>query len=92
MSIWLLALRVQILNPCFKSSDVLLGLGKLRLKLGLFQRDVSSDFPRIIYLIERGKVDTTPWITHRAPFEAVPNQFPDWVKPETGVLNAMIEL
>ena len=52
----------------------------------------SADFTRIIHLIEAGKVDTTPWITHRAPFDAVPEQFPSWVKPETGVLKAMIEL
>lgn len=52
----------------------------------------SSDFPRIIELIETGKVDTTPWITHRAPFDAVPEEFPKWVKPETGVLKAIIEL
>jgi 2-desacetyl-2-hydroxyethyl bacteriochlorophyllide A dehydrogenase len=52
----------------------------------------SADFPRIIALIESGKVDTTPWITHRAPFDAVPEQFPSWVKPETGVLKAIIEL
>jgi 2-desacetyl-2-hydroxyethyl bacteriochlorophyllide A dehydrogenase len=52
----------------------------------------SADFPRIIELIESGKVDTTPWITHRAPFDAVPEQFPSWVKPETGVLKAMIDL
>jgi 2-desacetyl-2-hydroxyethyl bacteriochlorophyllide A dehydrogenase len=52
----------------------------------------SADFPRIIELIETGKVDTTPWITHRAPFDAVPEEFPKWVKPETGVLKAIIEL
>ncbi|PTX94887.1 alcohol dehydrogenase [Spartobacteria bacterium LR76] len=52
----------------------------------------SADFPRIISLIENGAVDTTPWITHRAPFDAVPDEFPKWVKPETGVLKAMIEL
>lgn len=51
-----------------------------------------EDFTRIIQLIEAGKVDTTPWITHRAPFDDVPNQFPAWVKPETGVLKAMIDL
>lgn len=52
----------------------------------------SADFPRIIELIESGKVDTTPWITHRAPFDAMPELFPSWVKPETGVLKAIIEL
>jgi 2-desacetyl-2-hydroxyethyl bacteriochlorophyllide A dehydrogenase len=52
----------------------------------------SADFPRIIELIETGTVDTTPWITHRASFDAVPAEFPKWVKPETGVLKAIIEL
>ncbi|HEY8903560.1 MAG TPA: zinc-binding alcohol dehydrogenase family protein [Chthoniobacterales bacterium] len=52
----------------------------------------SADFPRIIELIETGKVDTTPWITHRASFDAVPAEFPKWVNPETGVLKAIIEL
>lgn len=52
----------------------------------------SADFPRIISLIESGAVDTTPWITHRAHFQEVPEVFPYWVKPETGVLKAMIEL
>ena len=51
-----------------------------------------EDFTRIIRLIEDGKVDTSPWITHRAPFHQVPDLFPDWVKPETGVLKAMIEV
>ncbi len=32
-------------------------------------------FHAIISLIERGAVDTTPWITHRAPFDAVPDEF-----------------
>jgi 2-desacetyl-2-hydroxyethyl bacteriochlorophyllide A dehydrogenase len=52
----------------------------------------SADFRRIIRLIEEGKVDTTPWITHRAAFEDAAELFPSWVKPETGVLKAMIEL
>ncbi|HEY8901916.1 MAG TPA: zinc-binding alcohol dehydrogenase family protein [Chthoniobacterales bacterium] len=51
----------------------------------------SADFPRIIELVESGRIDTAPWITHRAPFDTVPEQFPSWVKPETGVLKAMIE-
>lgn len=52
----------------------------------------SEDFARIIHLIESGAVDTTPWITHRAAFEDVPQVFPEWIKPESGVLKAMIEL
>ncbi len=51
-----------------------------------------EDFRRIIELVEAGRVDTSPWITHRAPFDAVPEVFPSWTKPETGVLKAMISL
>lgn len=53
---------------------------------------LSSDFTRIIGLIEAGRIDTTPWITHRAPLEGVPESFPAWVRPESGVVKAMVEL
>jgi len=52
----------------------------------------SADFRRILELIENGKVDTTPWITHRAPLADVPALFESWTKPEAGVLKAMIDL
>ena len=50
-----------------------------------------EDFTRIIKLIEAGRIDTTPWITHRASFDDAAREFPAWVKPETGVIKAMIE-
>ena len=34
------------------------------------------EFTRIIRLIEDGMIDTRPWITHRAPFEAMIGEFP----------------
>ena len=51
-----------------------------------------ADFGRIIGQIETGRIDTTPWITHRADFADAVDLFPAWVKPETGVIKAMIEL
>jgi len=51
-----------------------------------------EDFTRIIQLVEANKVDTTPWITHRAHFDDVPKVFPEWVRPENGVLKAVIEI
>ncbi|MEO7934603.1 MAG: zinc-binding alcohol dehydrogenase family protein [Chthoniobacterales bacterium] len=51
-----------------------------------------EDFTRIIQLMEAGRIDTTPWITHRASFDEVVAEFPAWTKPETGVIKAMIEL
>jgi 2-desacetyl-2-hydroxyethyl bacteriochlorophyllide A dehydrogenase len=53
---------------------------------------LSGDFPRIINLIETGRIDTTPWITHRASFDEAADVFPNWTKPETGVLKAIIEV
>ena len=35
-----------------------------------------EDFGRILGLLESGEVDTTPWITHRAPLGEVPEEFP----------------
>lgn len=51
-----------------------------------------ADFRRIIGLIEEGKIDTTPWITHRAELVEVPERFAGWLKPEAGVIKAMIEV
>jgi alcohol dehydrogenase len=53
---------------------------------------LSRDFTRIIRLIEDGTIDTVPWITHRAPFDAMIAQFPEWLKPETGVIKAIVSL
>lgn len=50
-----------------------------------------SDFSRIIRLMEAGKIDTTPWITHRAHCSDMITHFPDWIKPETGVIKAVVE-
>ena len=51
-----------------------------------------GDFDRIIGLIENGTIDTNPWITHRAPFDELPEIFPSFTKPETGVIKAIVEL
>jgi 2-desacetyl-2-hydroxyethyl bacteriochlorophyllide A dehydrogenase len=51
-----------------------------------------ENFTRIIDLVERGRIDTAPWITHRARFEQVIEKFPYWTKPETGVIKALIEV
>jgi alcohol dehydrogenase len=53
---------------------------------------LAHEFTRIIQLIEEGKLDTRPWVTHRAPFAAMIDVFPNWLKPETGVVKAMVEV
>ena len=50
------------------------------------------DFARIIKLIEDGRIDTRPWITHHAQFEEMIEVFPNWLKPETGVIKAVVHV
>jgi alcohol dehydrogenase len=51
-----------------------------------------QDFGRIIGLIEAGRIDTRPWITHRTPFAGLIENFPAYTKPETGVVKAVVEV
>lgn len=51
---------------------------------------LSADFTRIIELIEGGRLDTGPWITHRAAFEELIDVFPSYTRPETGVIKAVV--
>ncbi len=50
------------------------------------------DFTRIIHLIEEGRIDTRPWITHHAEFDALIGEFPRWLRPETGVIKAIVHV
>lgn len=52
----------------------------------------SRDFARIIRLIEEGTIDTGPWITHRGTFDTMIADFPGWLKPEAGVIKAVVAL
>ena len=51
-----------------------------------------GDFTRIISLIEDGQIDTRPWITHHAKFDEMIEVFPMWLKPESGVIKAVVEI
>ncbi len=51
-----------------------------------------GDFTRIIGLIEAGRIDTQPWITHRTLLAELPAAFPSYLRPETGVVKAMVEV
>ena len=53
---------------------------------------LAADFARIIALIESGQLDTRPWITHRCPFDELPEAMPAYTKPETGVIKAIVEM
>ena len=53
---------------------------------------LAGDFTRIISLIEDGQIDTRPWITHHAKFDEMIDVFPTWLKPESGVIKAVVEM
>jgi alcohol dehydrogenase len=56
------------------------------------RNSLPDEFRRIIALIEQGRIDTRPWITHRTPFAELIGNFPSYIQPETGVIKAMVEL
>lgn len=51
-----------------------------------------ADFDRIIQLIEDGRIDTRPWISHQARFDELMEVFPGWLKPEAGVIKAIVRV
>lgn len=57
----------------------------------LASRNSAGAFPSIISLIEMGRLDTTPWITHRLNLAEVPDRFAD-ISKQPGLLKAMIDV
>ena len=52
----------------------------------------SSDFKRIIGLMEAGEVDAGIWISHRAGYDDFVEEFPSWLQPDSGVVKAVLSL
>ncbi|HWJ90678.1 MAG TPA: zinc-binding alcohol dehydrogenase family protein [Flavisolibacter sp.] len=51
-----------------------------------------EDFEHVIASMKKGLVKPTNYITHRVQFEEVKDHFESWLKPETGVIKATVEL
>jgi len=96
----------QALNYCaFKGRLVFVGITMQDLQFphapALHRRELdilasrnalSKDFTRIINLIEDGKINTDPWITHHTTFETMIDDFEAFTRPETGVIKAVIDM
>ncbi|HTI69246.1 MAG TPA: zinc-binding alcohol dehydrogenase family protein [Candidatus Limnocylindria bacterium] len=96
----------QALNCCaFKGRLVYVGITQAEISLphapALHRRELDilasrnalpGDFTRIIKLIEEGQINTAPWITHHASFEQMIDVFPQWTRPEMGVIKAVVEI
>lgn len=52
----------------------------------------ADDFQRSIALLERGTFDARAWITHRTTLDALPAAFPDWARPGSPVVKAVVEI
>ena len=51
-----------------------------------------EDFEHVISCMKKGLVKPTNYITHRVQFSEVKDQFETWLKPESGVIKATVEL
>lgn len=49
-----------------------------------------ADFEQVMDAMKRGLVDPLTYITHRTDFDQVKYEFPEWLKPGTGVIKAMV--
>lgn len=52
----------------------------------------AEDFRTVIDALREGTVTPSCMITHRASLEEAVASFPDWIRPEAGVIKAMLEV
>jgi len=51
-----------------------------------------KDFEYVIDCIKNKKIDPMHFITHRVNFDELATEFPSFIKPETGVIKAMVNM
>ncbi len=51
-----------------------------------------ADFEHVIHSMKKALVNPANYITHRVRFDEVKDEFASWLKPETGVIKAMVQL
>jgi threonine dehydrogenase-like Zn-dependent dehydrogenase len=50
------------------------------------------DFDEVFAALGAGLIPTGALNTHRAKLDEAPERFPEWIRPETGVIKAIIEI
>ncbi|MDQ0226166.1 zinc-binding alcohol dehydrogenase family protein [Metabacillus niabensis] len=53
---------------------------------------INEDFHYVINAIQNGQIDVGDYITHRSGFDQIIDSFKEWLKPEEGVIKAIVEL
>jgi alcohol dehydrogenase len=56
------------------------------------RNSLPPDFDSIIRLMQEGKVNTKPWVTHRTTFDRYIADFPEATKPESGMIKLMVNV
>lgn len=56
------------------------------------RNSMREDFLEVIEQIRNGSIDTDSFITHRTGFTDMIAQYDQWLRPETGVIKAVVEL
>ncbi|MOA56337.1 hypothetical protein D3C78_1802980 [compost metagenome] len=51
-----------------------------------------EDFDLVLEAVSKGFVDIDRYITHRSTLEDMIEPFQQWLKPETGVIKAVVEI
>ncbi len=53
---------------------------------------LGADFQRCILALQQGRIDITPWITHRASIETFVEVFPDWIESAGSVIKGLVSV
>jgi len=51
-----------------------------------------EDFEHVVNCLTKGSVKSSNMVTHKTSFDEFPTIFPEWVKPTSGVVKAVIEI
>jgi len=51
-----------------------------------------EDFEHVMDCMKKKLINPSTYITHRAKFDEVKDEFENWLKPESGVIKAMVEI
>ncbi|WP_308636000.1 zinc-binding alcohol dehydrogenase family protein [Paenibacillus silvisoli] len=65
---------------------------KRELTLMASRNATMTDFDTVRGALAAGAIDVSRYITHRASFDGMIDSFESWLKPETNVMKAMVEL
>jgi 2-desacetyl-2-hydroxyethyl bacteriochlorophyllide A dehydrogenase len=56
------------------------------------RNSLPADFRTIISLMEQGKINTIPWLSHRTSFDRLPDTFQSFMHPDQELIKAIVEI